>query len=127
LRYDVVLTAVFPTPSLQPTELKNCLTNSSSPLIIILKLFIYLRNLCRLMTKKNFGYLVSHVSFFALCAPHISTKLLRFYLYKLKRAYRAFKTAKNVKLTRENLNNGCSRFLLPFFLLSKFLNVRLVA
>ncbi|MGL9731290.1 MAG: hypothetical protein ACR5KX_00330 [Wolbachia sp.] len=44
-----------------PIEMrKNYLTTFANIIITVLKLFIYLRNLCRLMTK-NLGYLASHI------------------------------------------------------------------
>ncbi|MDR2045877.1 MAG: hypothetical protein LBP77_02735, partial [Rickettsiales bacterium] len=45
----------------QPLGTKNYLTNSTSPLIMKVKLFIYLRNLCSgLMTKKLNVFGVNH-------------------------------------------------------------------
>jgi hypothetical protein len=71
---------------------KNYLTTSSSPFIIVLKLFIYLRNLCSGLMIKNLGYLVSHcLNFYTMCTSRLF-KTSGFYLYKLKRAYKSFKT-----------------------------------
>ncbi len=69
---------------------KDYFTHFSIFLIIRLKVFYYLQSV---QIKRQKYYTVGVLFLiFALCAPYVFTIFLGFYLHKLKRAYKTFKT-----------------------------------